>query len=180
MPSLKTTSRVKLIRKIMFVKTKLLFVRPHHCVDGSKLARRLFEWGCRAETINEAVALELIPQHEIAESAVVHGVRWGNAEAAAYFMERDLKHAEMGSMYNRYHHESLLRGSQLWRGPIREASAQKRGHMGITPLHCACVNPNTSALRQLFAICPNPSVADLQQRKLAHYAAAAKGLEPLK
>ncbi len=140
----------------------------------------MFEWGCKKELVNESVLSGLMPQHCIAEN-LVHGVRMGHARPANYYIERDLKHSSMGpSMFNKYHHEALTRGSQLWKDPIREASAQKRGPLGMTPLHCACVNPNVSALRQLYEVCPNVGLADDNLRKPVHYAAACSGCEPLK
>ncbi len=138
----------------------------------------MFCWGCPRPVVAEAIHLLDIPQETVLDS-LVHGVRAGQPEAAHY-VERDVKHGAVASAFNRYHHESLVRGSQRWKDQVREASAQKRGPSGLTPLHCACANPNPSALRQLFSVCPNPSVADDEQRKLAHYAAAAKGVEPLR
>ena len=101
--------------------------------------------------------------------ATVQAVRYGHAELAAHFMEKDVKQNVMGSLFNHFHHEAL-KGNTKWQVPIREVSVRKKGVKGLTPLHCAAINPSTSALEQLYAICPDVNVADDDHRKLIHYA----------
>lgn len=52
----------------------------------------------------------------------------------------------------------------------------------ITPLHCACINPNVKYLEE-FTKVPGFrewNMGDLDERKLVHYAAACESSEPLK
>ncbi len=56
----------------------------------------------------------------------------------------------------------------------------KKGLSGMTPMHCACVNPDTGPLKAMFAVCPDFNMADSDQWKLVHYASVCQGLEPLK
>ena len=51
---------------------------------------------------------------------------------------------------------------------------------GFTPLHCACVNPNTGPLEALLKVNPDLNISDSDQKKLVHYAAACNGLGPMK
>ena len=70
---------------------------------------------------------------------------------------------------------------QAWaKNPVRMASATKKGPRDLTPLHCAAANPDAGPLAEMFAVCPDVNLADGGQRKLVHYAAASKGLGPLK
>ncbi len=45
-------------------------------------------------------------------------------------------------------------------------------HRLLSPLHCACINPNPSVLKTLLRICPTFSLPDKNRRNLIHYAAA--------
>ncbi len=80
----------------------------------------MFRWGCPREVLSEVVLLLSIPQETVLES-LIEGVGAGHQATAAYFIERDVKGGAMASAFNRYHHEALIRGSQQWKDPIREA-----------------------------------------------------------
>ena len=49
----------------------------------------------------------------------------------------------------------------------------------ITPLHCACINPNPKYLKALLDANPELNVIDQDLRKPVHYAAACEGPETL-
>ena len=86
--------------------------------------------------------------------------------------------------YNHYHSESLMPYNKVQKKwselPLREASAKKKAHFGLTPLHCAAINPDTRPLQHLFKVCPDLYLQDDQGRKLVHYAAACRTTAPLK
>lgn len=45
-------------------------------------------------------------------------------------------------------------------------------HRLLSPLHCACINPNPHVLKTFLKICPTFSLPDKNRRNLIHYAAA--------
>eukprot|EP00095_Tigriopus_kingsejongensis_P005843 maker-scaffold697_size109876-snap-gene-0.23 protein:Tk05843 transcript:maker-scaffold697_size109876-snap-gene-0.23-mRNA-1 annotation:"poly(adp-ribose) polymerase pme-5-like" len=144
------------------------------------IASKLINMDVSKEMLKELLALKTIQKHELAYLAH-EAIYRGSLEVPAWIIETDMKSNVLGSLFNRYHHEALL-GSvpNSWKAPIREASARKKGPNGMTPLHCAAINPDISALRQLFLVCPDVNVVDNNQRKLIHYAVGANGLEPIK
>ena len=77
----------------------------------------------------------------------------------------------MGYGFNRYHYIALEKDIE---GKINKLSMLKKPHTnkGITPLHIACINPDITVLRKYYSTCPEYSAADMDQRKLIHYAAA--------
>jgi ankyrin repeat protein len=77
----------------------------------------------------------------------------------------------MGYGFNRYHALALEDDVE---GRINKLSMLKKPHTnkGINPMHVACINPNITVLRKFYSTNPEYSAADLDQRKLIHYAAA--------
>ena len=107
--------------------------------------------------------------------------RYGNREIAAHFIEVDLKQGN--HFFSNFYKDALLGTGDPWDGAIREISARKKGGLEnkqITPLHCACINPDIGPLEALFKVCPDLYVADSEDRKLVHYAAACQEDGPLK
>jgi len=49
----------------------------------------------------------------------------------------------------------------------------------ITPLFCACINPNPKYLQQLLEVGPDTTVYDTDLRRATHYAAACANSENL-
>lgn len=78
-----------------------------------------------------------------------------------------------GYGFNRYHYQALDDDIE---GRINKLSMIKKPHTNrsICPLHVACINPNITVLRKYYMANPEYSAADLDQRKLMHYAAANK------
>ena len=89
----------------------------------------MMEWQTPVTVINEALSLNLVDKYSLTEG-VVHAVRYGNGSLAAHFIEKDLKQNVMGSQFNKYHQEALVRGDQKWKDVIREVSARKKGPLG--------------------------------------------------
>ena len=57
-------------------------------------------------------------------------------------------------------------GGDGWKDNPRESSVLKTSEgSGITPLHCACVNPNPAALKQMYAVAPDSGLADTEGRR---------------
>jgi ankyrin repeat protein len=51
---------------------------------------------------------------------------------------------------------------------------------GITPLHFACINPNTDVLLQLLAVNGDLNILDTEMRRPLHYAAVCETSDNLK
>jgi ankyrin repeat protein len=49
----------------------------------------------------------------------------------------------------------------------------------LTPLHCACINPNPKFLKALLDTGAEMQTIDTDLRRPVHYAAACEGPEPL-
>jgi ankyrin repeat protein len=67
-------------------------------------------------------------------------------------------------------------------GKIMKVSVAKKANTNkdITPLHCACINPNPKYIKLLLDANPDLNLTDNEMRKPVHYAAACVGPEPLK
>ena len=66
----------------------------------------------------------------------------------------------------------------LWKVNVSKKSYESSEK--ITPIHCACLNPNPSILNHFLEIGQNFYVSDLMMRKLVHYAATNSNPEVLK
>ena len=49
----------------------------------------------------------------------------------------------------------------------------------MTPIHCACINPNTKYLEKLLTVEPDHNIEDKGARRPIHYAAACEETGPL-
>jgi ankyrin repeat protein len=65
---------------------------------------------------------------------------------------------------------------------VNKASVTKAAYQnqGITPLHCACINPDPSFLEALLQTQPDMQTMDKDNLKAIHYAAVCESPEPLK
>lgn len=88
------------------------------------------------------------------------------------------KHPNFG--FNQLHQDVLEEHAEL--GKILRVSVTKKANTNrdITPLHCACINPNPKYLKLLLDANPDFNVNDTDLRKPVHYAAACIGPDPLK
>lgn len=65
---------------------------------------------------------------------------------------------------------------------MRKSNTTKKpyNNMGITPMHCVCINPNSLALKHFIDIGDDLYVYDLELRKPVHYAACSQTPENLR
>ena len=106
--------------------------------------------------------------------------RFGNRELAAHLIEKDVRRG--GSSFSKFYSAALVGTGDPWDGTIKEVSVNKKADYSnkqMTPLHCACINPDTGPLEAMFRVSPNLAQSDLDQRKLVHYAAACTEVGPL-
>ncbi|XP_025104527.1 LOW QUALITY PROTEIN: tankyrase-like protein [Pomacea canaliculata] len=86
-----------------------------------------------------------------------------------------------GYGYNYLHEEVLRFTKEDLRDHILAASVRKKpfDNRGITPLHCAAINPNVKYLKALLTIEPDITLMDRSHKRLIHYAAVCEGTGPL-
>ena len=129
-----------------------------------------------------------------------YSMRYGHNALAAHFIEGDVKRG--GSNFSKFFHEALVGKGDPWKETVRQTSAVKKADWFsrcVTPLHCACINPDTGKLslschtschscyspdtgplEALFRVNPDLYVTDSDQKKLVHYAAACQDVGPIK
>ena len=103
---------------------------------------------------------------------MVTAVRCGNRDLAQHLAKKMLTLG--GWELNKLHVEVLSSdGSSL--SPFRAVSVTKkagRSNKAVTPVHFAAINPDPKYLRELLDVHPDTAVSDLEQWRIAHYAAA--------
>ena len=102
-----------------------------------------------------------------------HVIRVGDVTFAEFLLRELVKQNNFG--FNELHHNVLKNYKPGESLPVfKSVSVGKKANMNlnITPLHFACINPNTSVLEQVLAINSDINMVDAQMRKPIHYAAA--------
>ena len=103
---------------------------------------------------------------------------FGHRKLAAYLIEN----APTGHGFNSAHIEVLKaeNGSDL-NCQLRANQCTKKPFANdfITPIHCACINPNVKYLKTLLSITQDFDIQDKKQRRPVHYAAVCQDSTPL-
>jgi ankyrin repeat protein len=77
-------------------------------------------------------------------------------------------------------HADVLSDKPLPEKVLRQSVTKKANtNRDITPLHCACINPNPKYLKALLDTGAELQTIDTDLRRPVHYAAACVGHEPL-
>ena len=105
-------------------------------------------------------------------------VRAGNRQIAYQIISNLVKFPNWG--FNNLHAQVLSKDEKLEK--VHRASCQKKANTNkdLTPIHCACINPNPYYLKTLLDLNPEHSIVDAELRRPVHYAAACEGPEPLR
>jgi ankyrin repeat protein/predicted DNA-binding WGR domain protein len=107
-------------------------------------------------------------------------IRAGRRDIAEFLLARALKNEGYG--LNEFYVPAL--NSQTLDGvrEIKKASCTKKAFAinNISPIHCACLNPNADILAHLLSVNPEFTNMDDSLRKPVHYAACCESPEPLK
>lgn len=109
---------------------------------------------------------------------IYKAVLFGHRKLAAHVLEN----APAGHGFNAVHTEVLkaendsdlkcqLRANQCTKKPFSNDL--------ITPIHCACINPNVKYLKTLLSITQDFNIADKKGRRPVHFAAVCEGPTPL-
>jgi ankyrin repeat protein len=98
-----------------------------------------------------------------------------------YILSKIHMHSHFG--YNELHWLALKnykKGEKM--KEFKSVSVAKKGTncWSITPLHFACINPNTEVLKQLLAVNGDTNMMDVHMRKPIHFAAVCESVENLK
>ena len=98
-------------------------------------------------------------------------------EEACFLLKYDFEHSL--SDVNRLYHCAL--SGDLPKPIVRiSITKQSKFHNMLSPLHCACINPNPEILKTLLKISPIFSLPDKNRRNLVHYAAANENPDVLR
>jgi ankyrin repeat protein/predicted DNA-binding WGR domain protein len=111
---------------------------------------------------------------------VGYALRNGNREVADFLIQRGVKNGGYGLSE---HYSPALMGKTVKSvADIKKISCTKKAHgMGnISPIHCACLNPNAEILKHILTCNPEYLNMDDCMRKPVHYAACCESVEPLK
>jgi ankyrin repeat protein/predicted DNA-binding WGR domain protein len=113
-------------------------------------------------------------------SNVGYALRAGNREVADFLFQRGLKGGGYG--LSEYYSPALMGKTVKSVSEIKKISCTKKAHgMGqISPIHCACLNPNVEILKHILDCNPEYLNMDGGLRKPVHYAACCVSVEPLK
>lgn len=104
-------------------------------------------------------------------------VRAGNWRIAHELIKSMVKHPNFG--FNQLHVDVLSKDNVIDKALKQSVLKKANTNRDITPLHCACINPNPKFLKQMLDSNPDVLVTDSDLMKPAHYAAACEGPEPL-
>ena len=107
-------------------------------------------------------------------------VRAGRRDIAEYLLGRAIKNDGYG--LNEFYIPALVGESKEAVQEIKKQSCSKKafGMNNLSPILCACLNPNSEILGHLLAMNPEFSSMDDSMRKPSHYAACSETPETLK
>ena len=140
--------------------------------DQDALSLKLLQCCTDIPTFERVLAILTTSDRNSALDNVVMAVRTGNRNLVQYLAKKMLALGGWG--LNKLHLEILSSdGSPL--SPFRAVSVTKkagRSNKAVTPVHFAAINPDPKYLRELLDVHPDTAVSDLEQWRIAHYAAA--------
>ncbi|XP_061174017.1 poly [ADP-ribose] polymerase tankyrase-like isoform X2 [Saccostrea echinata] len=107
-----------------------------------------------------------------------YAVSRGHLELSAKLMDDAFKNGGYG--FN-FLHRDVLNFTTEDLKPFQSASVRKKplDNAMMTPMHCACINPNVKYLEKLLAVEPDYTIEDKYGRRPVHFAAACQGTGPL-
>ena len=108
-------------------------------------------------------------------------IRVGDWKLAEYVVGQLQKHPHYG--FNELHHNVLKKLKANEKLPeFKSINITKKATMnlGMTPLHFACINPDTNILKELLSVNGDVNMLDNEMRRPVHYAAACETPDNLK
>ncbi|OWF45703.1 Poly(ADP-ribose) polymerase pme-5 [Mizuhopecten yessoensis] len=109
---------------------------------------------------------------------IVFAVLRGHRGLAGQLMEDALNRGGFG--FNFLHKDVLVFNNEDLK-QFQSASVRKKplNNASMTPLHCACINPNIKYLEKLLSVEPDINLEDKGGRRPIHYAASCESTAPL-
>jgi ankyrin repeat protein len=104
----------------------------------------------------------------------------GNQEKALAIINEAVKTEGYG--FSKWHALALSAKKKAQVEDIRKVNTTKKVYCSkiVTPIHCACINPNTEILQHFLQVSMEYQCVDDKMRKLVHYAACSSSVENLK
>jgi ankyrin repeat protein/predicted DNA-binding WGR domain protein len=102
----------------------------------------------------------------------------GRTDIAEYVLKKAESNGGYGT--NEYFVKALT-GTKQSISAIPKQSVTKKAHgmKNVSPIHCACLNPNADALKHLLTVNPEFQNMDQRMRKPIHYAACSASVQAL-
>lgn len=144
--------------------------------DLSKLAVKLVRRGVSTHMLDLLFTVCPACDNWLSNS-VGDAVRTGDLDLALHMVQIYNKKGGFG--FN-FLHEAVLKKGKL--PEFKKVSITKKvlGNSCIAPLHCACINPDASHLREMLPLVDNIGYEDFDKWKAVHYAAVCVSEEPMK
>jgi hypothetical protein len=121
---------------------------------------------------------KLAPQSEqYLQSYLCEAVRAGNRAVAHFIVKSLVQYPNFG--FNQLHADVLSDDAVLDKVLRQSVTKKANTNRDITPLHCACINPNPKYLRALVDTGAELQTVDSDLRRPVHYAAACEGPDPI-
>ncbi|XP_060068797.1 poly [ADP-ribose] polymerase tankyrase-like [Ylistrum balloti] len=152
------------------------------CDLFNDIITKALQMGVNKETLDALVANcgenYMYQFNEEKMNNIVFAVLRGHRGLAGKLMEDALNRGGFG--FNFLHKDVLVFNNEDLK-PFQSASVRKKplNNAAMTPLHCACINPNTKYLEKLLSVEPDISLEDKSGRRPIHYAAACESIAPL-
>lgn len=161
-----------------FVKDQstLTFVHSHNeHAFFKRLFELAYEHGTRPDLFDFVLAKwHARFSHSVHYDTVIEAIMFGHRKLAAHVVEA----APNGYGFNAVHAQVLAADND------EDLACKLRANMctkkafnneNVTPIHCACINPNVKYLKTLLSITQEYNIADKRGRKPIHYAAVCEG-----
>lgn len=135
---------------------------------------------CSLDTIK--TVMQVLPSIEhMLQAELPSALLAGKPDVAAFLIEKSMKNGGYG-LSEFYSLALTNKSAQGALGDIKKPSVTKKafGMGNISPLHCACLNPNVQVLEHLLNVSPDYLNIDICLRKPVHYAACCSSPGPLK
>ncbi|XP_014669075.1 PREDICTED: tankyrase-like protein [Priapulus caudatus] len=152
---------------------------PDRTTGDTYIRFALKQPGVSWETVEHLIAGSGQNAMRMACNNVHEAISAGNRRVASKLMEMMVD--KMGGYgFNELHKEVLINDQKDLK-TFRAVSIKKKpiDNAGVTPIHCACINPNPKYLAKLLSVQSNLNLADKYHRRPVHYAAACEGKGPL-
>ena len=144
---------------------------PVQYVTNEEFMRRmLYSESLDYETIKQVYKLN--PQIEsFLQSYAYEAVRSGNRKIAHQLIKNMVQYPNFG--FNQLHADVLSDDAVLEKVLRQSVTKKANTNRDLTPLHCACINPNPKFLKALLDTGAEMQTIDSDLRRPVHYAAAS-------